>query len=284
MYREISQDLIHDLYGLLQRHEYVAVWGPRQGGKSLLLDELRSYVSRQAPNDYCPRVISFSWSEVHRFSEKEFVRIFRKKLGLTKDMTITSDGGRLSGDLLDAVRSALEKDLLPIWFFIEDVSGLPVPMAREYSLPYQHAHKIVVTKISKNVAAKFFCNRRMWQRGKTHPSDGVDNGIIKAEYDIAREINSDAFDVLYNQTDGQPRLIQEIVVTTARHPYMLKITDGTHPWTHEHVEQCIKHFIENHMHNDYFSRMLLREIQRNADSFDLLLKIFRSEDGLIKYS
>ena len=301
-YSQIGNDLFDLLTGRLESGSHVALLGPRSSGKALVLEELAQRTLRQ-PEWARPQVVRLMWDDFRTMGEDRFLRTLAERLGVEG----RSFGGRampLSGKLERLLERLLCNRLRPLWLFVQDILGFPVPIARELLSafhqsktsafqerlavvvtgsadfipltygqlsPYRHAEQFVLRGTDRDYAARFFCCRRMRQRGELAADPDVPPEAIVLD----REITPKAFDYLYEQTGGCIHLIQEIVVTAARHPYTLQHFKLGGRWNLQQTRACVKHFVESSMTNDFFCRMALREVEHTPESFELLMQVLR---------
>jgi hypothetical protein len=125
--------------------------------------------------------------------------------------------------------------------------------------------------MDNETALDFFCRRRA---GKCSPLPQESNQLPAAE---RRDIDPDAFEYLYQQTGGQAHFIQEIVVSVMRHPLVLPAVVLAGCWNRKQVQSLIDAFVNEHMPHDHFSRMVLREVERDIKSYDLLLNVLKGK-------
>ena len=138
--------------------------------------------------------------------------------------------------------------------------------------PFRHAQCFLVTGLSREYAKRFFCALRHRQRGESWDIRRV------ANHDLEKEITGEAFEYLYEVTGGQLHLLRQIVLTSASLDYQtLDVAPPSCVWTKRVVENCIEQFVELHMPEDLQCRMTVREVEREADTFDLLLGVLRRD-------
>jgi signal transduction histidine kinase len=305
-YREIGGPFFEELQMLLEQGRHVALLGPREGGKSLVLSQVRRAAGRR-PLEIRPRVVQLRWRGRRRNAE-HFLRDLAERLGVPDSQP---GGGHrtLAGRLEDLFRQRAERCLDQAWVFVQDVLGFPAPMARdmlrafqacyedlncrsrmavivtgetdflpltyETTSPYRHATQFLVSGVDRRMAAEFFCRRRMGQ------PIGMPLAAGGAPPELEDQIEPAAFDYLYHQTGGNPHLLQEIIVSAGRYPHPLRHADLTRPWGRREAEKCVGAFLNRFMAEDYSSRRTLRDVERNPEAFDLLLDIVAQGDGRV---
>jgi len=310
-YRFIGEAFISELIDQLTQGHHVALLGPRQGGKALVLEELmrRSQIIQGADR---PKVVRLIGNEFRKFGEVRFLHYLAKRLEVEKTVS-TNTNRPLSGKLEDLFKMAVNMyGQPPVWIFVQDILSFPTQIARdllyafqfchddpqlrsriavvvtgsadfvhltyEQLSPYRHAQKFLVCGLDEKYAAAFFYHRRTRQRGE----EKHDEGMAPININTAQEITPDAFQYLYTQTGGNPHLIQEIIITAARHSHMRPPPELTGRWNLKQTKACIKNFALTFMPNDYFCRIILREIERLPGAFDLLLEVLGKGDGNVQ--
>lgn len=307
----IGENLFSNLLNLLvgSPHKHIALLGPRQGGKSLVLEELIQR-ARLKDESVRPFVVTLADDALKKLSHDAFVLEVAKKLEVSTIPKWSIDTP-LSGKLERLFRVAAKGHRTSLWLFVRDILGFSAPVAREllhaFQLcaedhflreriavvvtgsadflpltygdmsPYRHAERFLVYGLDKPCAEEFYCRRRIRQRGHI----GILRGARGATVDIRREINKDAFAHLYKETGGNPHLLQEIVVTACRHPYTLQEFKLYDTWNLEQTKACIDNFRSIFMPSDFYCRMTIKEIEHKNDSFDLLLEVLQKGDSKV---
>ncbi len=82
-YRQISAGLFTELVQLLQERSHVALFGPRQGGKAIVLTELQSRAERM-PQPERPRIAWLASNELARHSEDHFIEAVARILDVER--------------------------------------------------------------------------------------------------------------------------------------------------------------------------------------------------------
>ncbi len=297
-----------DQANLLADGEHIALLGPRHGGKALVLAELQR---RANLGDHPPTILRLMWDEFPHDKEAAFLNALSGELGVERP--VSTGPGRLASVLTDLFLQGARSAGSPLWVFVQDVLGFPNLIAREllmafqacraredlrrrfavvvtggndlrhltygYNSPYRHARQILMTGLDEVSALAFFCRRRQRQKGLP----GLDQGLAPVSAEEAnQEITSKAFQYLYKQTGGQAHLLQELVLTTARHPYTLSSVELARCWDLPQCEQCVETFLRVHLGNDYFTRLAMTDIERDPAVFDTLLQILDNGDGYVE--
>lgn len=299
-YCGIGEELFREVLDLLVQGKQIALLGPKCSGKSLLLEEIESR-SRQLPQANRPHIIKLDSHFLCKLDEDDLLVAVRELLGPWQDHKVYLQE-TLSGKIAAILEDKIIQFRRPVWVLMNDILGFAAPIAREflYALaschfndtirgrlgvvvagscdfvpltygsvsPYRHAEKFLVTGLSVEYARRFFCVLRQRQRGENRSIRDV------TAQDIKDEITEDAFEHLYEATGGQLHLLRQTVLTSASPTLLLlnKVPPAC-MWTRRVVEDCISQFIETHMPNDLHCRATLRNIEREPESFDLLLKV-----------
>lgn len=309
-YREIGESLFAELLALLRNNEHIALLGPRQGAKSLILERLQEKSQRpDLPERERPYILRLIWDQYEACSEDEFLNGFRAQLERELHISLPPEPnpqGRLSGRMLDALTAAVAQTRygLPLWLFFQDIIGFPKPIARQAleairavsyddtlrhrtavivtgssdfthltygpNSPFNHARHFVIGSMDKEFAHAYFCERRAYTLGLFQT-----NG---RPVDVCEEIEADAFEFLYEQTGGNSHLLQELIVAVTRHPFNSVKIPMSRPWTLEETKRHVLHYRDTFMPFDHHLRVTLREIEAERESFDLLLKVLNTPD------
>ncbi len=298
-YRQIGDKLIVDLVRGLQAGTHYALLGPRRGSKAWIVEALVLRANTLAAGDR-PHVVKLQWQAHHEASHTGFLKYLADSLGL--DAPETAPDARLSGQVAALIVDALGMDKRPIWLLIQDVLGFPKSIARELlaalnslheqlsdtdegrrlgavvtgsadftplttgpNSPYRHAKLILVSGLDYEHARHFFLERRARLLGD--PAKAA--------------VSEEVFGCLYEATNGNANLLQELVIAPARHPYYLA-PDGSADVYGSRLaaEGMIEHFILNFMRDDQYSIEMVREAERDAESFDLLLRVLEGPGRL----
>jgi signal transduction histidine kinase len=305
-YGQIGQAFFTKLLRLLQAGQHIALFGARQGGKAMVLREL-AYHAGQLPQADRPEIVWLSWQDYRWHGEEQLVRDLLRTFRVDIPDPVLPAGKPLSGALEEVFRRAT-RQRRPLWVFVQNVLGFPTPLAREllYSFqlcaedaylrsrmavavtgganfipltyeqvsPYRHARGFLLDGLDREWARIFFWRRRMCLRGIGHIPEGLSGQTLAVD----RLITPEAFDYLYEQTGGSPHLLQEVVLTSARHPRTLEPAILADCWERHHVGGLIAEYIDTYMPNDYFCRIPLREVERNGAAFDLLREVLEQGD------
>jgi signal transduction histidine kinase len=309
-YREIGESLFTELLGLLRNNEHIALLGPRQGAKSLILERLQEKSQRpDLPERDRPYILRLIWDQFEAVSEDQFLAAFRSRLEQELDITLPPEPnpeGRLSGRMVDALAAAVSQTRygLPVWLFFQDIIGFPKPIARQAleairaisyddtlrhrtavivtgssdfthltygpNSPFNHARHFLIGGMDKAFAHTYFCERRAYTLGLFNPG--------AAQKFDCEEIEPAAFDYLYEQTGGNTHLIQELIVAVTRHPFNSVKIPMSRPWTLDETLRHIQHYRDTFMPFDHPLRITLREIEAEREAFDLLLKVLDAPD------
>jgi signal transduction histidine kinase/GAF domain-containing protein len=269
----------------------------------MVIAELQRSVAERKPANR-PALFLIVGNDFKTCTETELFGQLQKQFGVTT--SISNEDAPFSGCLVELFRQALDKQNGQIWIFVHNILGFPSVIARDLLVafqcckelpafqrrfsvlvtgsedfvhltygpnsPYRYARKFLVTGLDEKVAATFYTRLRNRQRGIGANDRGI--APVTGE-DITREISLDAFDYLYEQTGGDPHLIEEIVVNAARHPHILRSIQLASKWEIAHARDCIDAFVNTQMPFDYVSQITLRETERSVETFDGLLAILQ---------
>lgn len=306
--RLIGEPLYSELIDMMRNGEHIALLGPPQGGKLLVLQELQKLINNLAESDR-PKTIFLRGTD--RTSAADLVQQLAAQLPI---ISSNSSRGHIRPATVfkNLICDALENPTaLPVWIFVRDILRYPAPLCRELltafrwchaelspssrlavivtgsadlihlvqgqSSPFCHSKSLLIAGMDKATARNFFCHRRERQTC----NEIMDEGAGLYTGNVAKWITAPAFNILYKLTNGNPHLIQEIVTTASRHSTDVNPADLTLQWTERQTRQCIDSFIRTGMRNDHFCRMSIREAERFADTFDVLLNIYRDGDQKI---
>lgn len=306
--RLMGEPFFDEVFRRLKNGEHIALLGPRNGGKSIVLEEL-SRKAGQLSAANRPQVVRIVCDKHSSQGELHFLKALAGKLGLPKQ-TSTRGGERFSAKVVELVEEAARRHTCPIWLFAQDVLALPTSIARELlegfqmlhgdtmmnriavvatgsadfipltygdNSPYRHARKYLVSGMDKDCAANFYYARRQRQQWQDLKEEKVAAGSDR----LANFIDVEGFDYLYDRTAGMPHFLQEIVVSPVRHGRDDEPPHLKDKWTRKTVESCVSNYASTFMPNDFFVRMVLREAENDRDNFDLLCQTLDEGDGVI---
>ncbi len=307
-YRLIGEELYIDMMALLKKNEHIALLGPRHGGKAMVLDKIKKHCD-ELPEIDKPTVIHLLWSDFRQLTQEQTLQYIAYILKIDAQSTISSSA-RLSGKIVDMLRTAVETNRHTLWVFVQDILGFPKSIARQLlealyvvngddflhkhisavvtgsvdfvpltygsNSPFQHAKCFVVAGLDKECAKSYFCECRARQRGQ---SCGIDQ--VKS---IDEEIEPRAFNYLYKKTGGAPSFIQELIGAAAHYSYTLDQNRPSEVWAFDETAKWIEEYQSVFMHDNYYLRASFREIENHRESFELVVKVMKSETGKIAIS
>lgn len=281
--RFLGNDFLAELLALFEKGSHVALLGPPNSAKSLLLDELR-WQTRER------RVVNIFWD--NRMSPDKFLQHLSEQL----DAKTPVSGQNLSLIVEKMLRRAAAQK--PIGIVVSDLPGFPTRIARSIlnalnacskeddemgnrlsaiitgrsdfihlsygsNSPYRHARKFVIYGLDRPWARAFFCRLRMLQSGMEIPKSILDVPVTDF-------IDEEGFQELYSQTGGYAHFIQEIGINSVRHSYR----DGYKPlpkqWGIKDVRAIVKRYREMWMTSDNMVRTLVRAVEHIPDAFNHL--------------
>lgn len=306
-YDMIGEQLFVDMLDQLVKGTHLALLGPSEGGKSLVLDEL-IYRAQQIRKADRPTIIRMDSLRFYKRTSDNLVAEVARILRLHHKYNQETLSGKLHAMIKDWIR----KSDHPLWIFVGNIIGYAAPIAREilYAFsechydkelkgrlgvvvtgscdfipltyeqlsPFRHAKKIIIIGLSLKYAEKVFCVLRLRQRGENVEIRNV------TESDIIREITPKALKYLYDTTGGQMYLLQQIVLTSAQiiNNAESKLHLCPKQWDKKFVEDHINRFVNIQMQNDLNCRMVVREFVRDPSFFDLILRILKQGKQKIK--
>ena len=301
---QLDDNLLNQLFNQMEHGEQIAVLGPRQGAKALIIERLMAHAEKLALPSR-PQIVRLIWDQFEVCDPEQFI----KRLADTLEVAppTFSDGQHLAPAILKMLQDAVACGR-PIWIFLQDVVGFPKRIARQILqaleecqddealkgrvaalvtgsaefLPllygsevlYPRASKIVLTGMAYEFAWDYFCERRQYVLGvrKPVPSPQEERNVFRAE-----EIHGDAFTYLYEQTGGHAHLIQELLVGVVRHPFNSKEPWLQRPWDLESTKRYIELCMEIYLPYNYILRTTLREVESNAEHAALLLRVLEGD-------
>ena len=309
-FAQIDESLLDTLFHALQKHQHIALLGPRQGAKALILERIeeRANALREPDRPLVRRLIWNWFSADEQPQAKDEEVWFLNELQRLLDVKVSfPPGRRLSGKIEDAMIASLTAQPVsrPVWIFVQDILGFSRPIARQMlealqaingnrsyrdrlgalvtgsadfipltygpNSPMIRADKYVLQGMSQPFAYHYFCERRKRNRKvELHQENAPTDDAPHDETDDTEEIEPDAFALLYEQTQGNPHLLQELIVGTARHPFHSREVSLRRPWKRGAVEDYILHYINTFLPFDFYLRTTLREIEVEPDLIDIL--------------
>jgi signal transduction histidine kinase/GAF domain-containing protein len=307
IHREYIGERLHQkLIELLGDGRHIALLGPRNGGKSLVLSEIEREIS-ELPRDTAPRIVNIPYEGMSRDGARTTIKTISALLKHKQKLAKSSLS--LSGQFAMYFKNAVATSPVPLWFFVSDILGFPTPIARAlltafqdcysdenvrgrmaaivsgsadfvpmtYSQvsPFHHAEQFIIYGMDPDTARAFFYRRRLSQLSIYSLTSTL------PERSIEQLVTPDAFRYLYQQTGGQPHLIQEIVASATRHPLVINPKQLGGCWTMRQMKPLVGAFIHKGMAVDYFCRMALREVERDTNAHDALLRILKRRQSSI---
>ena len=299
--RETSEPLLAELMGHLRDGAHLAIIAPRQSGKALVLHELRRRALLEPGNT--PRVVVLRYLNFTSDSPEGFLRQLADCLvpARAQSEPLAVDATNLSAAVVDLIEAACRADHAPLWLFVQSIPEFPAPWARALltafqhfseegwavsrlgvlvtgchdlvpltfaqNSPYRHARKIVLTGLDRELTRRYFVLRVQ--------GEPLDQGFLTSNADLVALLSEDALDILYQQTGGYARFIEEVVLTASR-PGMhgRRPNDGV-AWTVAQIENLIDCFVREHLAFDPYCRLSLEEIERDRQSWDTLVALLR---------
>ena len=303
-YRSLGTPLISEIAQRLGNGRHVAVIGPPRGGKSLLLDEVSRKVDSTSTREKCPRIVRIAHGSFRRYGPSEFCAALARDLGLSSSRYQASDDIRLAGAIVALFQQSLEERGPQLWVFVQNILGLPTPIARELLAafqycneaselrgrlgvivtggsdfvdltaspvsPYRHAEKILITGMEPEFARSFLLRYlRQHLGGSSHAA---------APEDLDEHFELDAFDHLFREAGGMPHLMMQAMLCGESVLERPGSVAAQRPWSLQEIKARIAFWIEELMQEDETCRSVLREAEASQSVFDLLCDILRSPD------
>lgn len=290
-YRTVSQQLFDELMELLCQGRHLALLAPRQSGKALLLFELRSRSLSLKEADR-PHVVVLRSVDFRGDSRLGYVKQLARHLDIPESIVTRFDGQSLAAEVLELLRSAVAERRTPLWLFVQNIAEFAWPLARAIltalqsasedlefrgrfavvvtggedfvpltyaaNSPYRHAEKFFLTGFDRELTQRFFRARIA--------GVSLHDGFAGVPADATPPIDEDALDLLFEQTQGYARFIEEIVLTRSRMAPYVKFNHGER-WTRACVADLIERFLKEHIQFDQFCRLSLRDVERNLDAW-----------------
>ncbi len=317
-YSLIGHSFRDELLRLLAQGEHVALLGPPHGGKSILLAMLQTKADQVPKEADRPRIVTLSWEDCASLPDAKLYRQAFAKIREDVDLPDYNPRLPLAANLVMAVTEYLRKEMRPLWIFVGDLVGFSKPAARQILLalldihrisgtrgrsaavvtgssdfisltydensPYSYAKAFLVVGMEFDFAKCFMAHRRRFQRMLGDREHGADWHSIGAADElrplVAKEMTDAAYGYLYDFTGGQSHFMQEIIVSSVRHPQPDVTLAENAPWTLNVARHCAQHYVRHHMASDYYVREITRRCAADSDAFDLLLRIVQpSEDA-----
>lgn len=309
--RSISRAFLQEILELLWQRRHVALLAPRQSGKALVLFEAKRLSQIQCKADR-PRVVILRAADFRNIHDDAFDQEFAKVLSVQPD--VLSRAIPLGARLLMILRKAVKAESAPLWLFFQNLTELRWPIARgllqalqeaaeesdlrqmlsviitggqafiplTYSenSPYRHATQLFLTGLDRELALLFFQAR---VEGRSLHA-GFEPTL---DFDRVSEIDETAADLLWKETGGYARFIEEIVLTGNR----LSVLTGNRPiavphrrrvirhWTEPRVRELIHQFVSAHLEWDPYCRLSLREVERDPAAWELLQKLVANPES-----
>jgi signal transduction histidine kinase len=289
---QIGELLFEHVIDRLSDNGQIALLGPRNGGKSMVLHGIHSRI-KNAEKRPIPRLIWLSYDPADNRHEDP---VSRKIHGMLAGRSPGETSISLSGRIKQEIISAVLQSNTPVWFFVSDILGFPAPSARALltalqackddsqtntrmaavvtgsadfiplthtqDSPFHHAEKIILHGMDKQSAREFVRSRQQLRCTCNSTPENLTNTLC--------QITDDAFDYLYEQTRGQPHLMQEILASPYRWPWQFNPIGG---WNRPQMLTAVRDFTRKGMANDLICRATMREIQRDPHAYDYLVKL-----------
>lgn len=300
----ISKTFFDDLRLRLQAGCHVALIAPRQSAKAVVLFEIK----RQAegfPKHDRPQVVILRATDLSKLRTEEFVAAIAKALGVRLPQNL--EDAPLPQKLLELIRSKIESDATrrSLWFFVQNLTELPWPHARAlltvfqeaaedddlkrrlsvvvtgsrelvpltYSdnSPYRHSEKYFLIGLDRDYTEKFFRARLA--------GASLFHGFQTIPYSRELDIEPDALELLWKETGGYAKFIEEIAVVTKR-PGPNPGNDSNR-WTVDRIQQLIELFVKEYILKEYDCGLSLREVEQDSLAWERLQQLVDcSPDGI----
>ena len=270
-YHKISRDFIEELATQLQSYHQIAVIGPPQSAKALLLEELEELANTR--NLAHPKRII--WEDFVSLSETECIaqlRTFFDLVGSAKSDISLAEA------LVDIIREATENG--PIWILLQDILGFCRPIANQILDGLRLAQEALPNRFGVVVTGS---KELLWL---THDTDGRFKPtqvyfVFQMEEEFAKNyflkcrrrytpllsfeeaIEPQAFAYLYEETQGIPYLIQELAIGVGRHFYNSRGIELGQQWQLAETQKYITGYSKSYLLHDSRFAQALQEVELN---------------------
>jgi hypothetical protein len=307
-YRFIGQSFFTEVVELLRKGKHLALIGPRNGGKALVLAEVNQLLARMR-DEARPEIVAVTYRGLGRGGSQEFCAKLAVDLGVRTPSKKRMQGARLAGAIVDLLVAAVERRDRPLWVFVQDVLGFSTPIARELltafqechesvnlrrklgvvvtgssdfldltasdDSPYRHAEKMLVVGLEKEFGKVFFQRRRRQQRGE--------DPYAAEPSEIHEEIQTDAFEYLFAETGGMPHLMHQVILSPELTFERSRRARRGVSWTLKQTQQHVKRYTDQLMPHDHFCRTAMREAESSDPVFQTLCGILKKGDGQLRF-
>ncbi|MGD2091585.1 MAG: GAF domain-containing protein [Candidatus Aminicenantes bacterium] len=289
--RLIGDQLFKEIAGGLLKQKYYALIGPSKMGKSLILEKVRNILGEKEKRGNL-RITTIHSHEIMEGSPKELQRIIASALSVNSNHVSDHDG-RLSEKILVLIELRLSKNPGKIIFMVNDILGLPPHLARELLAAFKECnendkyanHVTAVVTGSADFISMVQSPTSPYRFAKQLSIEGLDKQFARSFFTgklIADDIEEEAFDYLYEQTNGSMILLQEIASTQARKFFY----EGKRPVnlnlrTKEEIKKGIDNYRKIYMSQSLTLRIMLRDIESRPIIFDKFLQILYPENRKI---
>ena len=292
--REIGAEFLKEITKGFSRGNHIAILGPPESAKSLLLDEL-------ANEAHGRKIVRLFWNS--KMDGETLLREVSGQLGIEVEQ---GKHRSLGGTLADALLRAGKEEKLGV--FVQDIVGFPAPIARALlnallrtkkdlenengiaavitgggdfkdlafskDSPYApHLTRYVSISLSRDWAAAFYMRIRKLQLGEAIPTS------IQAE-ELKEVDDQEAFDYLYEQTGGNPHFIQEIVLNSIKHSYKEGHLSLRKVLNLSIMVKIVKRYLKLCMESDFIVRGLVRSVEYNDTAFKQLTQLLKEDTSL----
>jgi len=294
----MSTALFEELRELLQQGTHVALIAPRQSGKALAVFELRRLATHLREADR-PKVVVLRSLDFRVSSKSHFVSALSRCLNVPEPDVADSDAMPLAATVLALVRDALRPGRPPLWLFVQNITEFAWPLARALltafqeasedpctraglsvvvtgsqefvpltyheNSPYRHATKYFLTGFDRELTRRFFRARVVGY--------SLEDGFADVPEHETTPVTEDALDLLYRETGGYGRFIEEIVLTANRPGTATESSCRGVPWSSERVRDLTDRFLREHMIFEPFCKLSLRDVERDDQAWDMLQRL-----------
>ena len=287
--RLIGQALVDDIAkGLLENNHYSLI-GPPFIGKSLIIDEVKKKLKPKIEKGFVLPIEMDVQKETY-LTTQNFVDRIASHLNVTSTSEIPEDR-KLSDILLDLITKRCNAQGGRIVFFFKDLLGLTVQMAREVLSVLSVCHlddslKNRVTSVISGgpdliplVQGQYSPFRFSIQ----YSIEGLDLDFtlkfLKTRLNYL-DLTVDALEYLYNETNGNTYLLNEIALSYIGQDFGNIIKEECiDRWDLQKTKKVIERFEAKFLDDILAIRTMMREIERKPDQFNKLLEIKNEGDG-----
>src|SRR5262249_54490473 len=135
-YRFVGESLFREVSDLLRVGRHIALIGPRNGGKALVLAEVKELLTKTSEQART-EIVRLTHRSLGDAGGEQFCVALARELGVRAPSKQRIRGARLAGVITDLLVASVVKRKHPLWIFVQDVLGFSTPIARELLTAFQ---------------------------------------------------------------------------------------------------------------------------------------------------